>query len=85
MSFGENDGSSRASANDQVYLVAYGPDIDAVAVSTPAARSSRRATLVLPEAWDGTSVQLYGFVVGNDVNNSGVASDTSYLGHAEMQ
>lgn len=84
--FGENDGDpNRTSANDQVYLVAYGPDIDAVAVSTPAARSSRRATLVLPDEWDGTSVQLYGFTIGNAAYNMDRASDTAYLGHAEIQ
>lgn len=85
--FSGNVGVDGASANDDVYLCAYCPDMDQCVLSSPAKRSTSSVSVAVPALWDGQEVYLYGFVVadGTTKHALGTASDSSYCGTGEIQ
>lgn len=73
-------------ANDKVYLVVYSPDAKRAVVSTGVKRSEESVSVKVPADWNGTKVQVYGFVRNDGPENlefniaAGECSDSSYLG-----
>lgn len=75
----------RASDEDDIYVVAYCPDAEMAVLSAPARRTDG-ATLSVryPSAWSGLEVHVYGFVMGGLEKTTGKASNSEYIGHAEL-
>lgn len=74
--FEKNPLHMRAESEDEVYLVALCPSLDARLLSAPVYRHSKSISMVLPDEWQGREVHLYGFVA----NYAGRASHSVYLG-----
>ena len=64
--------------DDEVYLAAYCPELQATAMSAGTARRTGRVAITLPEAWHGREVHLWGFAT----DYKGGASVSVYLGTA---
>lgn len=78
--FEKNPEHRRADASDKVYIAAFCAGTGEAELSTPVYRRTKRATVVLPERWEGQEVHLYGFVQ----DNAGRTSDSVYLDPAEL-
>ena len=76
-----NAGIGNSSAEDNIHCFVYCPDAQAGILSAAAKRVDG-ATLSVryPSSWSGLEVHVYGFVV-NDENR---ASNSEYIGHAEL-
>ena len=74
--FEKNPLHMRAESEDEVYLFALCPSLDARLLSAPVYRRSKSISMVLPDEWQGREVHLYGFVA----NYAGRASHSVYLG-----
>lgn len=61
---------------DRVFLAAICSERSEAVISVPAYRRQQLVEIALPQAWQGGSVHLYGFVQAHD----GEASVSSYLG-----
>jgi hypothetical protein len=74
-----------ASDEDNIYVFAYCPDAGNGVLSAPARRTDG-ATLSVryPSSWSGLEVHVYGFVMGGIAKTMGVASNSEYVGHAEL-
>ena len=74
-----------ASDEDNIYVFAYCPDAGNGVLSAPARRTDG-ATLSVryPSSWSGLEVHVYGFVLGGIAKTMGVASNSEYVGHAEL-
>ena len=84
--FDGNVDAARASGADNVYLVVYSPDIDALVVSTPARRSASAVTCELPASWTSLAVHVWGFAVGNAAGAyRDTPSDSAYIGTGEVE
>lgn len=70
----------RADAQDKVYLFIYQPDTKQGILSAPALRTTGTVELRVPGSWTGLTVHVYGFAVGDGRDNSGLRSDSSYVG-----
>ena len=78
--FEKNPEHRRADASDKVYIAAFCAGTGEAELSIPVYRRTKRATVVLPERWEGQEVHLYGFVQ----DNAGRTSDSAYLNPAEL-
>ncbi|MCR5445807.1 MAG: DUF6266 family protein [Bacteroidales bacterium] len=74
--FEKNSSLFHGSLEDEVYLYAYVPSLGRGLLSAPVPRRRKRVAIRLPEAWNGTEVHLYGFVVDRD----GRPSNSTYIG-----
>lgn len=74
-----------ASSNDSIYCFVFCPDAKAGVLSAAAHRTDG-ATLSVryPNSWSGLEVHVYGFVIGGSDETIGTASQSEYIGHAEL-
>lgn len=77
--------SSTNNANDEVYLLAIVPELNQSILSSPAVRSAGTVSITCPVGWNGMTVHLYGFVVSKAAESMGNPSDSSYVGHHEIE
>ena len=80
VAFDSNSGTFDATNADKVYLFVYQPDTNRGVLSSGAARNAGTLSLTVPSRWSGMPVHVYGFVVGGDVTNMDLPSDTTYIG-----
>ena len=78
----------KATDEDNIYVLVYCPDAlkyGAGILSAPA-RRTEGATLSVryPMSWSGLEVHVYGFVMGGGKKTKGKASESEYVGHAEL-
>lgn len=77
-------------ANDKVYLVVFSPDDNLAVVSEGVARSAQKVTAKVPSRWNGTRVQVFGFVRNDGEANiefniaAGECSDSQYVGSGSI-
>ena len=76
VSFTGNVSEVGAKSTDEVYIVAYTPDLNAALVSAPQPRTAQSITINTPLGWNGCHVYVYGFVV----RSARVVSDSAYVG-----
>lgn len=60
--FEKNPEHRVSNGNDKVYVAAVCPSRREAVLSLPVYRRMKRITVVLPQAWEGLDVHLYGFV-----------------------
>lgn len=81
-----NANACQKTANDKVYVVVYSPDANLAVVGEGVARSEQNVTVEVPSNWNGTKVQVYGFVRNDGEANlefdiaAGECSDSLYIG-----
>lgn len=73
-------------ANDKVYIVVFSPDDNLAVVSEGVVRSAQKVIAKVPSRWNGTRVQVFGFVRNDGEANTefniaaGECSDSQYVG-----
>lgn len=82
--FTGNTGTTTDS-DDEVYIFAYVPELNEGILSSPAVRSAGEISLTVPAGWNGMTAHLWGFTIGKTKKTNGKASDSAYIGHAEIQ
>lgn len=70
----------RADAQDKVYLFVYQPDTREGLLSAPELRNTGSVEVRVPSTWTGLTVHVYGFAVGDGRENSGLRSESTYVG-----
>lgn len=80
-----NSSSTQHDSDDEVYIFAYVPEINEALISSPAVRSAGEISLTVPAGWNGMTAHLWGFTIGKTKKTNGKASDSTYIGHAEIQ
>lgn len=65
-----------AKETDQVYIMAYSPELNAALVSAPQPRTATNATIITPLGWNGSVVHVWGYVV----RSARVVSNSVYVG-----
>lgn len=83
--FTDNTGAPHTDANDDVYIFAYVPELGQGLISSASTRSTGSVSIVAPAAWNGMTAHLWGFAVGQGDETAGKVSDSSYIGHDEIQ
>lgn len=78
--FDPNDELPFVDDNDDIYCVVYCPDAKHALLGVPAKRSVGRVTVSVPSYWTGMKVHVWGFTVGNGIDNKGRISDSAYIG-----
>ena len=76
LEFEKNPEHRRANSADLVYVAAFNAEDGVAELSAPVYRRTGSVSVMLPPAWEGKEVHLYGFVV----DNAGRASDSVYIG-----
>lgn len=81
-----NANACQKTANDKVYVVVFSPDAGLACVGEGVKRSAGKAVVKVPSNWNGTQVQVYGFVRNDGEANTefdiaaGECSDSTYIG-----
>lgn len=81
-----NANACQKTANDKVYVVVYSPDANLAVVGEGVERSEKKVVVQVPNNWNGTKVQVYGFVRNDGVANTefdiaaGECSDSQFIG-----
>ena len=84
VAWGANSDMPGASADDLVYIVAINSGESSAVISTPVKRSVGTASVHVPNAWNGETVDVYGFCQGFANAEDRVKYEHSYLlGEAE--
>lgn len=65
-----------ADSADQVYILAYSPELNQAMLSSPVSRSERTVIMITPLGWNGSTVHVYGFAI----RNRSVVSNSAYVG-----
>lgn len=84
MTFDGNEDLPKADDNDDVYVFVYCPDSKGGILASPVKRSVGHVTITVPSYWNGMKVHLWGFTVGAGLDNTGVISDSAYLGSGNI-
>lgn len=71
-----NQSEVGAKDTDNVYIIAYSPQLNAALISTPNPRTGHADEIVTPLGWNGVTVHVWGFVV----RSKRVVSDSVYVG-----
>jgi hypothetical protein len=70
-----------ADAHDKVYIAVYDPEAKAGVISDGRnTRADESASVNVPAYWNGHRVHVWGFAIGNGIDNKGVISNSRYLG-----
>ena len=69
-----------ADAADQIYIFVYSPEAGAGMLGEVERRDSGSIKCVVPAYWNGHRVHIYGFAVGNGIDNEGIISPSRYIG-----
>lgn len=81
-----NANTCQKTANDKVYVVVFSQDANLAVVGEGVPRSEKSVTVEVPSNWNGTKVQVYGFVRNDGEANTefniaaGECSDSQYIG-----
>lgn len=81
-----NANACQKTANDKVYVVVYSHDANLAVVGEGVARTEKSVMVEVPSNWNGTKVQVYGFVRNDGEANlefdiaAGECSDSQYIG-----
>lgn len=81
-----NANACQKTANDKVYVVAFSADAGLACIGEGVERSAAKAIVSVPSNWNGTKVQVYGFVRNDGEANieldiaAGECSDSSFIG-----
>lgn len=81
-----NANACQKTAKDKVYLVVYNPAANLAVIAEGVERSAGRVDVVVPSNWNGSKVQVYGFVRNDGEANTefdiaaGECSDSTYIG-----
>lgn len=73
-----------ADDDDDVYVLVYCPDAKQAVLSMPTNRSVGRVTVDVPSFWSGMKVHMWGWTVGQGIDNKGRISDSAYLGSGNI-
>lgn len=77
----DTTGVDGADARDKVYMFVYSPEAGAGIVSDGRnTRADESISVNVPAYWNGHRVHVWGFAIGNGIDNKGVISDSRYLG-----
>lgn len=81
-----NGGTDQPGANneDQVFLFAYCPDRKQGILGSAVPRSATKASVNVPQAWDGMEIHVYGFAVSAVTSRKRIATSTCYCGTGEV-
>ncbi len=85
-----NANACQKTANDKVYVVVYSPDANLAVVGEGVERSAKSVKVQVPSNWNGTKVQVYGFVRNDGEANlefgiaAGECSDSQYIGSGSI-
>ena len=79
--FEKNPLHRSSSAEDEVYVVLYLPELRMFYMAAPVYRRSQRVEIELREEWIGKELHLWGFVQ----DRAGRTSATQYIGSGEME
>lgn len=85
-----NANACQKTANDKVYVVVYNPDANLAVVGEGVERSENKVEVHVPSNWNGTKVQVYGFVRNDGEANTefdiaaGECSDSQYIGSGSI-
>lgn len=71
-----NQSEIGAMDTDQVYVIAYSPELNAALVSRPNPRTASSVSIDTPIGWNGTTVHVWGYVV----RSARVVSNSVYVG-----
>ena len=74
----------KANASDKVYIFVYCPEMNAVLLPTPSARTTTSVTIPVPSSWNGQKVYCWGFTLGNAADNKGMVSNSVYIGSGNI-
>ena len=85
VTFNGNTSAAAGDADDEVYIFCYVPELGEGLLSSPAVRSAGEISLTVPTGWNGMVAHLWGFSIGKTKKTNGKASDSAYIGHAEIQ
>lgn len=80
----DNSDAETKDENDDVYIIAYVPQLKQALISTPSSRSTAEVSLSVPAGWSGLTCHLWGAVVGQGDNTYGQVSPSVYIGHGEV-
>lgn len=81
-----NANACQKTANDKVYVVVYSPGANLAVVGEGVKRSEGSVQVKVPSNWNGSKVQVYGFVRNDGEANTeldiaaGECSDSQYIG-----
>ena len=81
-----NANTCQKTANDKVYVVVFSPDAKLAVVGEGVERTKKSVKVEVPSNWNGTKVQVYGFVRNDGEANTefniaaGECSDSQYIG-----
>lgn len=84
VSFESNEECDKTSLDDLVYLFVYCPDAKGGILSAPVKRSAHSVSLMVPAYWGGMTVHLWGFTLGDGIDNAGTLSDSTYIGSGNI-
>jgi hypothetical protein len=77
----DTTGIEGADAHDKVYIFAYSPEAGAGVISDGRnTRADESISVNVPAYWNGHRVHVWGFTIGNGIDNKGVISNSRYLG-----
>lgn len=85
-----NANACQKTANDKVYVVVYSPDANLAVVGEGVERSAQKVVVQVPSNWNGTKVQVYGFVRNDGEANTefniaaGECSGSQYIGSGSI-
>lgn len=82
--FAPNTVADDADASDLVYVVLYAPALNATLQAAPVRRSIGTVTVTVPASWNGTTVKIYGYTVGEAAKNMGKVSNSAYIGSGNI-
>lgn len=83
--FAGNSGMPGTDDADEVYIYAFVPDLGAGMLSAASFRTAGTVNIEVPTGWNGMNVHLWGFAVGRGTATAGSVSDSTYIGHGEIQ
>ena len=74
-----------ADAHDKVYLFVYDQESKTGVISDGRnTRADESAAVNVPAYWNGHRVHVWGFAIGNGIDNKGVISNSRYLGSGNI-
>jgi hypothetical protein len=81
VSMTDTTGVEGADSHDKVYLLVYSPEAGAAVFSDGRnTRADESAAVNVPAYWNGHRVHVWGFAIGNGIDNKGVISNSRYIG-----
>ncbi len=73
-----------ASENDDIYMVAYCPELNQSALGSGSKRSAEKVSVNVPASWDGMEVYVYAFGMSDPNSRTRQCSNTLYCGSGEV-